>query len=190
MAQAFLGLALLVLLIPCLLATCLRGISWNVNGVSKLKLKNHELSFLASFDIVLLQETFSTTREETLELHGFIPHHQLGRRHQWGLTSLLRINAFVGGTLHRVPCPFDWMIVSRWRRTLDIGLVIINVYVPVHTAGFGRTDAEAASEFIRTLLNDFPSDGVLIGGDLNVDRWRVIMQRQQGRPIATSTRFV
>jgi exonuclease III len=166
----------------------LRCLSWNVNGVAKLKLKQHEMHLMLSHDVVLLQETFCSTRESVLDLPGFIPHHQLGRRHQWGLSSFMRIEAFTGGTLHRVPCPFDWMVVSRWRRESDLGLVIVNIYLPVHTDGFGRSDAEAALVFLGTLRSDFPTDGFIMGGDLNVDLWRVQEHRLSGRQIPTSTR--
>jgi exonuclease III len=178
-----------VLLVIQVTAINLRGISWNVNGVQKLKVANRELQFLVSFDIILLQETFSTTRDSTLDLHGFIPHHQLGRHHQWGLSSLFKIDAFTGGTLHRIACPFEWLIVSRWRQSTDLGFLVVNAYVPTHTDGFTRTDADGAIVFLRSLLDDFPSDGFILGGDLNVDTWRVSTQRNEGRVISSRTRF-
>jgi exonuclease III len=171
-------------------AVNLRVVSWNVNGVQKLKVANHELKFLGSFDVVFLQETFATTPDSTLDLHGFIPHHQLGRRHQWGLSSLFRINALTGGTLHRLPCPFDWLVISRWRQETDLGCVFVNAYLPTHTDGFSRNDAEAAIVFLRSIQDDFPSDGFVLGGDLNVDPWRVALHRTEGRTISSRTRFV
>jgi exonuclease III len=168
----------------------LKGVSWNVNGVQKLKTSEHDLKFMGSFDVVMLQETFSATRDATLDLHGYIPHHQLGRRHQWGLTSLFRIEAFVGGSLLRLPCPFDWMVISRWRMPTDLGLLFVNVYLPTHTDGFGRSDVNTALSFLHTLRGDFPNDGFILSGDLNVDTWRLTRQRSEGRIIPNSARFV
>jgi exonuclease III len=179
----------LVSLVIQVIAIDLRGVSWNVNGVQKLKVANRDLQFLASFDIILLQETFSTTRDATLDLHGYIPHHQLGRRHQWGLSSLFKIETFTGGTLHRIACPVEWLIVSRWRQSTDLGLIVVNAYVPTHTNGFTRTDTDCATIFLRSLLDDFPSDGFILGGDLNVDTWRVSTQRNEGRVISSRTRL-
>ncbi len=168
----------------------LKGVSWNVNGVQKLKTTNHDLKFMGSFDVVMLQEMFSTTRDATLDLDGFIPHHQLGRRHQWGLTSLFRIEAFVGGSLHRLPCPYDWMVVSRWRMPSDLGLIFVNVYLPANTDRFGRSDADSALVFIQSLRDDFPADGFLLCGDLNVDTWRLVVQRAEGHTISNRARSV
>jgi hypothetical protein len=135
---------------------------------------DNERCFLAGFDVVFLQETFSGSLEDTLELDGFIPHHQLGRptlrRYQWGLSTFLRINAFVGGIIRRLPCPVDWIVVSRWQRSTDVGLMLINVYLPVHSDGFSSHDSNAALAFIESLRVDFPGDSFLLGGDLNVDR--------------------
>jgi exonuclease III len=190
MARCYLGVLLATFLISSVTPVPFSGVSWNVNGVQKLKVRNYDLKFLSSFDVVLLQETFSATRDATLDLHGFIPHHQLGRRHQWGLTSLFRIDAFAGGSLHRLPCPFDWLVVSRWRTSSDQGLLVLNTYLPVHSDGFCRTDADAALVFIRSLREDFPADGLIMSGDFNVDTWRVAEQRAAGRVIPARTRSV
>ncbi len=190
MGYSSVAIVIVTSLIIQVTAIKLRRVSWNVNGVQKLKIANHDLKFLGSFDVIFLQETFSTTRDSTLDLHGFIPHHQLGRRHQWGLSSLFRINGLTGGTLHRVPCPLDWLVVSRWRQETDLGCIFVNVYVPVHTDGFSRSDADAAIAFLRSIHDDFPSDGLVLGGDLNVDTWRVVSQREDGCPISSRTRSV
>ncbi len=169
-------------------------VSWNVNGAEKLKNNEHALGFLGSFDIILLQETYSGSRETALDLHGYIPHHQLGRqtlrRYQWGLTTLLRIDAFTNGVICRIHSPFDWLLVSRWRTEMDLGLVIINIYHPVHSNGFGQHESDSAVAFLRALRDDFPGDAFVMGGDLNVDRWRINELRRTGQIIPSNQRLV
>jgi exonuclease III len=169
-------------------------VTWNVNGVEKLRCKRHELNFLASFDVVLLQETYSGTNEDVLNLEGFIPHHQLGRlttrRTQWGVSTFFRIDAFAGGVIRRIPSPVDWMVVSRWQHASDVGLIVANVYNAIHSDCYSPQDTQSVLAFLSSLRNDFPADGILLGGDLNVDRWRVAEQRNAGCVIPTATRLV
>jgi hypothetical protein len=174
--------------------TRFKCVTWNVNGVEKLRCKRFELNFLASFDIVLLQETFSGTNEDVLSIDGFIPHHQLGRpttrRAKWGVSTFFRIDSFVGGVIRRIPSPVDWMVVSRWQHASDVGLIVINIYHAIYSDGYSARDTQAVLAFLHTLRNDFPADGLLLGGDLNVDRWRVADQRASGAIIPTSIRLV
>ncbi len=51
-------------------------VTWNVNGVQKLRSDRNVLAFLARFDVVLLQETYSGSSEDVLNLEDFIPNHQ------------------------------------------------------------------------------------------------------------------
>jgi exonuclease III len=172
----------------------LKCVTWNVNGAGKLKSMVDELTFLSSFDIIFLQETFTGSIESALDIPGFIPHHQLGRSAprgtRWGLSTFLKIDAFVGGVICRIPSPVDWLVASRWRMDTNLGLLLVNVYLPVHTDGFSPTGSQQALSFIKTLRLDFPGDGLLIGGDLNVDRWRVSDQRALGSVISSNTRSV
>ncbi len=156
-------------------------VTWNVNGAEKLKTSENDRKFLAEFDVIFLQETFSGTPESVVDFDGFIPHHQLGRptlrRFQWGLSTLMKITSFVGGSIRRIACPVDWMIVSRWQRSTDVGLMLINVYLPVHSDGFSDSDSSTALAFIDSLRVDFRGDNFLIGGDLNVDRYHMTLLR-------------
>jgi exonuclease III len=169
-------------------------VTWNVNGVEKLRCNGNVLTFLAGFDIVLLQETYSSTTEDVLCLKGFIPHHQLARpstrRATWGVSTFFWIDSFVGGVIRRIASPVDWILVSRWQHSSDVGLIIVNVYHAIHSDGFSIHDSQAALAFLTSLQADFPADAILLGGDLNVDRWRVTDQRMSGLTIPTSTRLV
>jgi exonuclease III len=169
-------------------------VTWNVNGAAKLNTQDNERKFLAGFDVVFLQETYSGSSDAVFNLDGYIPHHQLGRptlrRFQWGVSTLMRIEAFVGGVICRIPCPVDWMVVSRWRTESDLGLLLVNVYHPVHSDGFDVLESQTALAFLSTLRDDFPGDGFILGGDLNIDRWRIQEQRASGQTISTNTRLV
>jgi hypothetical protein len=165
-------------LVPTLGApTSLKCVSWNINGAEKLKTTESDRKFLGEFDVIFLQETYSGAPESVVDLEGYIPHHQLGRptlrRFQWGLSTLMRITSFVGGSIRRIASPVDWMVISRWQRTTDVGLLLINVYLPAHSDGFGVSDASAALAFIDSLRTDFRGDSFLIGGDINVDRYLI-----------------
>jgi hypothetical protein len=140
-----------------------------------------------------LQETFTTSPENGFELIGFIPHHILARpttrRPSCGLTSLLKIDSFAGGTLRPIPCPVDWLQITRWRQPSDRGLLIVNVYLAIHTSGFEADDARTAIAFLESIINDFPGDQMILGGDLNYDPWRTSEHRALRIPIPQKTRY-
>jgi hypothetical protein len=95
----------------------------------------------------------------------------------------------VGGTLLRIPCPFEWIVVSRWKTQNDIGLLVANVYLPIHSEGFTRIEADHAFAFIASLRADFPADRFILGGDLNVDPWNLEAKRANGLQISTRSRL-
>ncbi len=182
-----------VLSSPCGTSVSFKCVSWNVNGISKFTALTPELGYLEKFDVVFLQETYTTSPENGLVLDGFIPFHVLarptGRKPYWGLSTLVKINAFVGGTLRPIQSPLDWLQVTRWSCPSDRGALLINIYVAVHTAGFDVMDTRAAIDFLRCLRTDFPADSLLMGGDLNVDIWRLAEQRRQGVTIPHKARY-
>ncbi len=175
-------------------AISLNCLSWNVNGVAKFTALTPELGYLESFDVVLLQETFTTSPENGCELFGFIPFHTLARRTKrrpsCGLTTLLKIDSFAGGTLRSMPSPLDWLQVTRWRRPSDRGILFVNAYVAVHTTGFEVADVRSAISYLETIQADFPSDSLILGGDLNYDPWRTVEHRAAKIQIPQKTRYL
>jgi exonuclease III len=167
----------------------LKAVTWNVNGVSKIRCQFPELQYLKSFDVALLQETFSTDETTVLELDGFIAFHSLARvtggRPQWGLTNLVKISSMVGGKLHPVPVPNEWILACRWVRPSGQGVLILNLYIPVHSksSGIQAQEISQLSTFFRDLATSFPGDYVICGGDFNLDRWKT------GRPLTPLTRY-
>ncbi len=172
----------------------LKCLSWNVNGVSKFSSLLPELRFLEEFDAVFLQETFTTSPENGFNLAGFIPYHAMGRVTggcpSWGLTTLLRIDTFVGGTMKPLQSPLDWLQVTRWRSPSDRGILFVNIYVAVHTRGFDATDTSTALDFLASLRADYPADNLLMGGDFNADPWRLLEQRSAGQQISHKARYL
>jgi hypothetical protein len=83
----------------------------------------------------------------------------------------MKITSFVGGSIRRIPCPVDWMVISRWQRSTDVGLVLINVYFPAHSDGFSASNSNTALAFIDSLRTDLRGDSFMLGGDINVDRY-------------------
>jgi hypothetical protein len=170
----------------------LKCVSWNVNGAAKFSALTPELHYLKQFDIVILQETFTTSPENGIDLTGFIPFHVVGRStggcRLWRLSTLLKIDTFVGGTLKQVHSPMDWIQVTRWRTDSDRGILIVDIYVAVHTASFAAADTRAALDYIVSLRADFPADCFLMGGDMYVDGWRLVNQRNSGVSVSQKAR--
>jgi exonuclease III len=149
--------------------------SWNVNGVRKFRHLPHEVSYLASHDIVLLQETFSREDGELFELRGFYSHHQRalprpGGRNIWGLSSFFKTTAFTDGFWLKIYSAADWLLISRWKSPgRAAGIMVINVYIPIHTSGFASHDVSLLRTTTGDLLTQFPGDIFILGGDFNLD---------------------
>jgi exonuclease III len=172
----------------------LSAVTWNVNGAAKFDTSFPDREYVGDFDVILLQETYVLSPENGLDLPGFIPFHTLGKttghKPHWGLSTLLKIESFVGGALLRIPSPYDWIQITRWRPPSDKGILLINIYVPVHTKGFVRADIDSALDFLGQLRADFPADSLILGGDFNVDHWRLSDQRRNGDVIQHKTRYI
>ncbi len=176
-------------------------VTWNVNGVSKLRDYVFSTSWLRQHDVIYLQETYSTSEENVFQLPGYLGHHSLaaytGRRPSRGVSTLFRIESFVEGALQRVTTPFDWMVVSRWAAMQQPGLTFINVYLPVHTGGqdntrklVSQTDLNVFRDFVLDLISSNPGDSFLMGGDMNYDPWRNEESRRSRIPIPPLQRCV
>ncbi len=190
----------LVAVISCVRATPpvewpLKAVSWNLNGARKFRNLFPERQYLESFDIVLLQETFSTDETAVYELDSFISFHSLARftggRPQWGMTSLVKIPSIIGGRLYPLPVPSEWMLACRWVRPSGLGVVIVNIYIPVHSkkSGVSTHDIKQLSTFFRDLISSFPGDTIICGGDFNVDRWRLPDPRRPPTPLSRYLTF-
>jgi exonuclease III len=79
------------------------GVTWNINGVAKLRDHFFSVDWLRELDVIYLQETYSLSDESVLELPGYLAHHSLalytGRRPSRGVSTLFRIEAFVDGAI-------------------------------------------------------------------------------------------
>ncbi len=167
-----------------------KALSWNLNGAAKFRALFPERQYLESFDIVLLQETFSTDDGAALELDGFIAFHSpariTGGRPQWGMTSLIKLPSIIGGRLYPLPVPSEWMLACRWVRPSVLGVLIVNLYIPIHSksANITTQDISQLTTFFRDLALSFPGDTMICGGDFNVDRWRLSDPRKPHTPLA------
>jgi exonuclease III len=112
-------------------------VSWNVNGVRKLSYLPSVVKFIQGHDVILLQETFAYDDKELFELQGFLSHHGRAlpgtRRNLWGLSTLFRTRAFADGFLEKIDSAMEWVLVSRWRQPGLPGLLIVNIYAPLHS---------------------------------------------------------
>ncbi len=61
--------------------------------------------------------------------------------------------------------------------------------MPIHSSGITAADVGLLEVLVRDLMTSFPGDVVIGGGDLNLDRWRVVEHRRQGLPISILTRL-
>jgi exonuclease III len=168
----------------------LKAVSWNLNGAAKFRDLFPEQTYLQSFDVVFLQETFSTNDSPPYELDGFMAYHSparfTGGRPQWGMTSMIKISSVIGGRLYSLPVPSEWILACRWVRPSGLGVLLINVYVPVHSKSSGITtqDIGHLTSFFRDLSTSFPGDIIICGGDFNVDRWRLADPQKPKTPLA------
>jgi exonuclease III len=157
-----------------------------VNGAVKLRDLSPEQDYLSTFDIILLQETFTMDDVLPYELEGYIAYHAPARfttrRPQWGMTSLFKISSFVGGRLQLIPVPFEWLLANRWIRASGLGVTIVNVYIPAHWRGTSAQDISHFATFLRDLVISFPGDVIICGGDINCNRWRLDGQLASSRP--------
>jgi hypothetical protein len=144
--------------------------------------------------VVSFQETFSTEDVLPFELDGFMAYHTPARyttrRPQWGMTSLFKIRLFVGGRLSQLPTPCEWIQLNRWTRRSGLGVLFLNVYVPAHSRGRTVTDVSLLATLFDDLAQSFPGDIIICGGDLNVDRWRLVEQTSAGRPPPAVVRYL
>jgi exonuclease III len=157
-------------------------VSWNVNGASKFAYLPAEREFLREHDVVFLQETYS--RENSLlDLSDFRSHHSLARQSTgpkpfWGLSTFFRTSSFVHGYIKREYSPCDWILVSRWTRgSAQPGIVFLNIYVPIHTSGFTPGEVSILTQCVSDLVQQYPGDKFVLGGDFNLDQARFHSQR-------------
>jgi hypothetical protein len=152
-----------------------------------------EQRYLSSFDVVFLQETFSTDDALHFELDGFIAFHTPARyttrRLQWGMTSLMKIASFAGGRLQALPAPSDWIQTCRWVRPSGLGVIFLNVYIPIHSAGTTPFDVSILAKLFEDFSLSFPGDVIVCGGDFNVDRWRLAGRVAVHRPPTAAARY-
>jgi exonuclease III len=112
-------------------------VSWNVNGVRKLSYLPSVVQFIQGHDVILLQETFAYDDKDLFELQGFLSHHVRAlpgtRRNLWGLSTLFRTRSFADGFLEKIDSSLEWVLVSRWRQPGFPGLLVVNIYAPLHS---------------------------------------------------------
>ncbi len=118
-----------------------RGVTWNLNGTRKFLVNTAALAFLASFAVILLQETFEVSGappRDTLVLDGFIPREKYATRGprgrgSGGLKTLLNGRVFGHGLISEVTTLFENLLVVRWSSDQNQGILFVNVYVPRHS---------------------------------------------------------
>jgi exonuclease III len=169
------------------------AVTWNVNGVAKIRNLFPEQRYLSSFDAIFLQETFATEDVLPYELDGFIAYHTPARyttrRPQWGMSCLLKISSFVGGRLQSLPAPCEWIQTCRWVRPSGLGVLFINIYVPTHSTGTTVHDVAVLAQLFGDIATSFPGDAVVCCGDFNVDRWRLADHLAARRPTSSIARY-
>jgi hypothetical protein len=62
------------------------------------------------------------------------------------------------------------MLCSRWKSQSNAGLIVVNIYVPLHTRGIKPEDVQMLHSTFEDLLTTFPGDNFVVAGDFNIDR--------------------
>ncbi len=154
-------------------------VTWNVNGARKFNHLPSDVAFLREHDVILLQETFTRSDSELLELRGYQSHHARALpspigRNKWGLLSFFRVGCFSDGYWEQLFSPVDWLICSRWKSPTGASMTIVNVYIPMHTNGVKAEDVLMLHSTFEDLITTFPGDGFIVAGDFNVDRVKLL----------------
>ncbi len=156
----------------------LSACSWNVNGIRKLKnIFSRPRQTVRDPDIICLQETWATTELEQLSVSDYVAFHapalpSNGPRGVGGVSTYFKIDSFVAGCLVKLPSPVWWALTVRWEVENGPGLVVINVYAAMHTAGVQPKDFETLFDFVNDMRCSHGADEVIVLGDLNSDRFR------------------
>lgn len=58
-----------------------------------------------------------------------------------------------------------------------LGIIFINIYIPAHTQGFLPGEVVTLTQCVTDLLQRYPGDKFVLGGDFNLDRCRFPTQR-------------
>lgn len=149
----------------------LRLVSWNVNGARKLNDFPKVLAFLLSASVIYLQETFEFAVPHFAP-PGYIRFSsealETGGRPSRGSATLFQQSCFSNGKFTGIPSRHDWLLITRWQPFgSPKGLLFVNLYFPRHSADFSQSWTIELEEDIRSLREDFPGDGILLGGDFN-----------------------
>jgi hypothetical protein len=118
-------------------------VTWNLNGMRKFLANTAVLTFLVSFAVIFLQETFETVVSrpcDDLNLPGFVPREIRATRGprgrgKGGLKTLLNGRLFGHGLIMTVPTLLEDLLIVRWSDAQSPGILFLNVYVPRHADG-------------------------------------------------------
>jgi exonuclease III len=127
-------------------------------------------------DVIFLQETWIADESEQLVVRDYIAFHEAAvpsnGHNVMGLSSFFRLPTFSGGTMEQLQSPLAWALAVRWLSTNGKGVIFINVYAAIHTAGCLQTDVEEFGNFLGELRASFGADEFVIAGDWNLDKFR------------------
>jgi hypothetical protein len=89
------------------------------------------------------------------------------------LSSFFKLTTFAGGQLEKKDTPVPWVSTVRWSDTSgDTGVLFLNIYSAVHTAGVNEEDFQLVADYVTELRASFGNDQLIIAGDFNADRHR------------------
>jgi exonuclease III len=153
-------------------------VSWNVNGARKLcSFLGHTKSGLNSPDVLFVQETWISNEAEQLVIDGYVAFHAPAvptHGHDFGgLSSFFKLTTYAGGQLEKKDTPVPWVSTVQWSDTSgEVGILFVNVYCAIHTAGVLEQDFELVIDYITELRSSFGRNQIVIGGDFNAYRKR------------------
>lgn len=114
----------------------MRGVSWNVNGLSVVRFKSFFLALFLSSALICLQETFETDPGTQGFTHASFVKHATpatptGGRPSGGLLTFFSLAHFGNADLQQLPVGNSWLLISRaFFPESGLGLLVVNVYIP------------------------------------------------------------
>jgi exonuclease III len=148
-------------------------VSWNVNGANKLRsFLGHSQCSIGSPDVLFVQETWISSEADQLVIDGYVAFHSPAipthGRDACGLSSFFKLTTFAGGQLEKKDTPVPWVSTVRWSDGNN-GVLFVNVYAAVRTAGVLEQDFSLFLNYITDLRSSFGNDQLIVAGDLNAD---------------------
>lgn len=145
--------------------------SWNAEGLAKYVRNDEFTARISSADILCIQESLALEECDAALISGFVAHSvpavRTGGRPSGGLSTFFRTATFGAARITRLPFMHSAFLASRiLPNDANVGLTVINVYVPAHDGNARPEIYEDLTEHLIEIRTAYPDDALLVLGNL------------------------